>query len=208
MATTPVKKNVPARAAAPSAAVQAAVNATASAPAPERRESTGADFNQAVFIGNAKAAPTMSALTSGGVTYKVAELTLAVATKVGKEVRTQWQTVRAIGQTAELLERYVKAGTQLSVVGPSMTSLYASPSKIKRSAVEGFIRQFEEAGQTSVSLEALRSFLGQEDIKATDRGQHFAVSQFGLLGRREADDGGEAAALDAMSSMEVASIEA
>jgi single-stranded DNA-binding protein len=198
MATNTPTKN-PAAIVAP-----AGVAAVAAAPTEERQErtGTGADLNMCILIGNAKAEPTIGEIQAGGVKYKTAEIILAVSTRNGRTVATQWQTCRAIGQTAEMLERYVKTGTQLSIVGTSQTSLYASPSKVKRASLVQFIADVENAGQNTVSLEALKSLLATDEVKATDRGQYFNISQFGLLGKKEAEASPDADAMAQLGAME------
>ncbi len=94
--------------------------------------------NKVTLIGNIGQNPEMKELTGGN---KVAKFSLATnetyKNKAGEKVEdTQWHNLVAWGKTAEIIEKYVKKGSEIAIEGKLMNRNYTDKDGIKRYVTE------------------------------------------------------------------------
>lgn len=80
----------------------------------------------------------------------VAFLSLATNETSGKGIEiTEWHRLVVFGESAKIIERYVKKGTQLYVEGKLSTREYQDRLKITRKRTEIIVSFFEIVGRNS-----------------------------------------------------------
>ena len=128
--------------------------------------------NQAQFIGHVGNDPEIKILPSG---QKVASFSLATKEvykdKTGeKKTITDWHNINAFGAQAETIEKYVKKGSELAVVGKHKTNNYENKDKIKVSRSYFVISELrflgrpkDETGNASNLAEEAEATIKDED---------------------------------------------
>lgn len=100
--------------------------------------------NSVQLIGNLGADPNIKKLDSGQV---VANFSLATSSqykdKAGnKQIITQWHNLVAWGNTATLIEKYLKKGDKVAITGSLSYSSYEDKENIKRYKTEIVVSEF------------------------------------------------------------------
>lgn len=94
--------------------------------------------NKVTLIGNLGQTPEVKELTGG---KKVAKFSLATnesyRNKAGEKVTdTQWHNLIAWGKTAEIVEKYVKKGSEIAIEGKLLNRNYTDKDGVKRFVTE------------------------------------------------------------------------
>ena len=94
--------------------------------------------NKVQLIGNLGQNPEVKELTGG---KKVAKFSLATnetyRKKAGEKVTdTQWHNLVAWGKTAEIIEKYVKKGSEIAIEGKLLNRNYTDKEGVKRFVTE------------------------------------------------------------------------
>lgn len=94
--------------------------------------------NKVTLIGNLGNAPEVKELNGG---KKVAKFSLATnesyRNKAGEKVTdTQWHNLIAWGKTAEIVEKYVKKGSEIAIEGKLLNRNYTDKDGVKRYVTE------------------------------------------------------------------------
>ena len=94
--------------------------------------------NKVTLIGNLGQTPEVKELTGG---KKVAKFSLATnesyRNKAGEKITdTQWHNLIAWGKTAEIVEKYVKKGSEIAIEGKLLNRNYTDKDGVKRYVTE------------------------------------------------------------------------
>ena len=94
--------------------------------------------NKVTLIGNIGNAPEVKELTGG---KKVAKFSLATnetyKNKAGEKITdTQWHNLVAWGKTADIIEKYVKKGSEIAIEGKLLNRNYTDKDGVKRYVTE------------------------------------------------------------------------
>jgi single-strand DNA-binding protein len=94
--------------------------------------------NKVQLIGNLGQNPEVKELTGG---KKVAKFSLATnetyKNKAGEKITdTQWHNLVAWGKTAEIIEKYVKKGSEIAIEGKLLNRNYTDKDGVKRFVTE------------------------------------------------------------------------
>ena len=107
--------------------------------------------NKVILLGNVGKAPEVRYPQQG---QAVAQFSLATTERAytnanGVQVpeRTEWHNIVAWGRNAEIVERYVKKGTQLYIEGKLRTRMWEDRNQIKRYVTEVYVDVLELLGR-------------------------------------------------------------
>lgn len=107
-------------------------------------------LNKVLLIGNVGQEPKITTFRDGG---KVANFTLATTergftTKDGREVKeqTEWHNIVVKNRIAEIVEKYIKKGSQLFIEGKIATRAYQDNSGQKRFVTEIIVSDLQMLG--------------------------------------------------------------
>ena len=107
--------------------------------------------NKGILLGNVGKDPEVRYPQQG---QAVAQFSLATTERAytnanGVQVpeRTEWHNIVAWGRNAEIVERYVKKGTQLYIEGKLRTRMWEDRNQIKRYVTEVYVDVLELLGR-------------------------------------------------------------
>ena len=107
--------------------------------------------NKVILLGNVGKDPEVRYPQQG---QDVAQFSLATTERAytnanGVQVpeRTEWHNIVAWGRNAEIVERYVKKGTQLYIEGKLRTRMWEDRNQIKRYVTEVYVDVLELLGR-------------------------------------------------------------
>lgn len=107
--------------------------------------------NKVILLGNVGKDPEVRYPQQG---QAVAQFSLATTERAytnanGVQVpeRTEWHNIVAWGRNAEIVERYVKKGTQLYIEGKLRTRMWEDRNQIKRYVTEVYVDVLELLGR-------------------------------------------------------------
>ena len=107
--------------------------------------------NKVILLGNVGKDPEVRYPQQG---QAVAQFSLATTERAytnanGVQVpeRTEWHNIVAWGRNAEIVERYVKKGTQLYIEGKLRTRMWEDRNQIKRYVTEVYVDVLELPGR-------------------------------------------------------------
>lgn len=107
--------------------------------------------NKVILLGNVGKDPEVRYPQKG---QAVAQFSLATTERAytnanGVQVpeRTEWHNIVAWGRNAEIVERYVKKGTQLYIEGKLRTRMWEDRNQIKRYVTEVYVDVLELLGR-------------------------------------------------------------
>ena len=107
--------------------------------------------NKVILLGNVGKDPEVRYPQQG---QAVAQFSLATTERAytnanGVQVpeRTEWHNIVAWGRNAEIVERYVKKGTQLYIEGKLRTRMWEDRNRIKRYVTEVYVDVLELLGR-------------------------------------------------------------
>ena len=107
--------------------------------------------NKVILLGNVGKDPEVRYPQQG---QAVAQFSLATTERAytnanGVQVpeRTEWHNIVAWGRNAEIVERYVKKGTQLHIEGKLRTRMWEDRNQIKRYVTEVYVDVLELLGR-------------------------------------------------------------
>lgn len=104
--------------------------------------------NKVTLIGNIGQNPEVKELTGG---KKVAKFSLATnetyKNKAGEKITdTQWHNLTAWGKTAEIIEKYVKKGSEIAIEGKLLNRNYTDKEGVKRYVTEILVNELVMLG--------------------------------------------------------------
>jgi single-strand DNA-binding protein len=86
--------------------------------------------NKVILIGNVGKDPETNEAKT------LTSFSLATSEKIKGETVTEWHNLKAFGKTAELIQSYVKKGSQIYIEGKIKTNKWEDKNGQKRSTVE------------------------------------------------------------------------